>query len=134
MWVIGVTVGALYYSVLPKAPAETIPAETESSKNQEFRTDYLAVAIFDSGNVSGYFTTRVKGKQLAEFDRDRLRSMLTDALHRAIYSGDDLDPKAPLAANVKAIAAEVENTINTRAGQPLVGDLQLTDITFLTHH
>lgn len=133
MWVIGVTVGALYFAVIPDTSAETTPAISEAEQAQEFRTDYLAVAIFVDGNVTGYFTTRIKGRQLAEIDSARLKALMTDALYRAIYGGNDLDPKAPLAADVKALAASVQDKINKNAGKQLVDDLRLADVTFLTH-
>lgn len=133
VWAIIVTMVAMYLTVVLPGSAGTAAIEAESPGMENLKTDHLAVAIFDGGKVSGYFTARFLGKRSKETDKYRIETMLLDALHRAIYAGGIVDAKAPLSADFAVLAADVEKQVNERARRRLVDDIELDDVAFLAH-
>lgn len=123
----------MYIAVALPGPAETAAVEAEPAWTDELKTDHVAVAIFDEGKVSGYFTARFRGRRAKEIDKYRIEAMLVDALHRAIYAGGLVDAQAPLGADYKALAADVEKRVNEKAGKQAVEDVTLEDVAFMAH-
>ncbi len=127
------TLGAIYLAVALPGPAETAAVENDPAWTEELKTDHVAVAIFDEGKVSGYFTARFRGLRAKEIDKYRIESMLVDALHRAIYAGGLVDARAPMSADFMALAADVEKRVNEKAGSQVVENVSLDDVVFMAH-
>jgi hypothetical protein len=106
-------------------------AEEVHVKPEPFKTDHIAVAIFEEGAVVGYFTSRLSGELLDPALKDVIIPQLTHQLHRAVYGRNESNFRKLRPEEVESLAGEIVKGANEKAGKPVIGKLTLEEPDFL---
>jgi hypothetical protein len=128
--VIAATLGGLYAPAFLQKPDGSETGELHA-KPEPFKSDHIAVAIFEEGEVVGYFTSRLTCELTDPSFKASILPRLTHELYKAIHSSSDVNFRKASPEQLSAIAQKISKGVNERAGKPVIGKLLVEEPDFL---
>jgi hypothetical protein len=132
VWMGVTTMSAIYVSTKISAQASESPVPAQSEFVEDFKTEHIAVAIFLAGKVSGYFTVRVECKISVNVNKERLKWVLANDLHRAVYANNDIKYEQITGHDAIAITKTLEQFLDKRPDDLRVAEVRLSEAQFLS--
>lgn len=132
IWMGMTTMAAIYASTKISAGSSELPAPVESRFAEDFKTEHIAVAVFLSGKVRGYFTARVECKISSDVNKEKLNWVLANDLHRAVYARSDIKYDKISDGDISIIAKSLEQFLGQRADDLRVSEIRLSEAQFLS--
>jgi hypothetical protein len=128
--IMGATLAGLY---VPGLLLRTAEGENQEvlAKPELFKSDHIAVAIFENGKVVGYFTSRLSGEILDPTLKGSIIARLTHELHKAVYASPETNFRKPQPDAMTTLAEEITNGANARAAKTVIEKLTIEDPDFL---
>lgn len=136
LWVIGVTIGAIFYSFQSAGAKNTVEIPSPLLGGLDYiKTDVLSVPLIRDSAVQGYFITRL----VYTVDPEKMKLMsvppdalITDQVYQYIYSNPQLDFAHHETLDVNAFKTGIRDAINARIEHPLVQEVLVEQIDFLS--
>lgn len=136
LWLCGVTIGALFFSF--KAAGDK-PQAAEAAPFlgglDYVKTDVLSVPLFKDGQIHGYFLSRLvytvdpeKAKTLTL----PLDTLLTDHVYSYVFSSPEVDFTKTGTLDIDAFRSGLRESVNARIGEPLLHDVLIEQIDYLS--
>ena len=131
VWICSVTIAALYASQTRGlfGGEPDLPGAHTTAK--PFKTDDIAVAIFKSGKVAGYFTGRIMCDVIDPAYESKLAWLLTHELHKAIYQNPTISYGAPSKEDLTLLAKFMSDALNGQDNPPVIANLKIENVDFL---
>jgi hypothetical protein len=101
------------------------------AKPEAFKSDHIAVAIFENGKVAGYFTSRLNCELTDPSSKASILAKLTHELYKAVHSSADVNFRKPGSEQLSALADKITKDINESAGRPVIDKLTIDEPDFL---
>lgn len=105
--------------------------EPTHTKSEPFKSDHIAVAIFEDGKVSGYFTSRLTCELTDLSVKTSILPRLTHELYKAVHSSNGVDFRKVSPEQLSALADKIAQGVNTVAGKPVIERLAIEEPDFL---
>lgn len=135
-WIVAVAIGSVYYSfgVAQNRPVEAVAPGFLGGLDY-VKTDVISVPIVKTGQVTGYFLARLvytvetaQAKKLAI----PAGAVITDAVYSFLYANPQIDFQKRGAIDIDAIRDGIRKSVNDRIGIPLIHDVLVEQLDFLT--
>jgi hypothetical protein len=128
--IIAATLSGLHGPTLLQKSGGGESAEAHS-KPEAFKSDHIAVAIFEDGKVAGYFTSRLNCELTDPSFKASILQRLTHELYKAVHSSNEVNFREPRPEQLSALADKIAKGINDRAGKPVIENLSVEEPDFL---
>jgi hypothetical protein len=132
VWMGVTTMAAIYASAILTAGMSDLPASAASEAGEDFKTEHIAVAIFLSGKVKGYFTVRVECKISRQQDKEKLKWVLANDMHRAVYTNNDIKYEKVTSGDIEKVTTSLKQYLEKRESDVKVTDIRLSEAQFLS--
>jgi hypothetical protein len=132
VWMGVTTMAAIYASATLTAGMTDLPMRAPSDVGEDFKTEHIAVAIFLSGKVRGYFTVRVECKISRQQDKEKLKWVLANDLHRAVYTNNDIKYDKVTGGDIEKVTLSLKQHLDKRQSDLQVTDVRLSEAQFLS--
>jgi hypothetical protein len=132
LWIGVTTMAAIYASRNLSAAASKLPESAQSKVAEDFKTEHIAVAIFLSGKVRGYFTVRVGCKFFNISNKESLNWILSNDLHKAVYANNEIKYEKIAEGDLDKIAKTLTKYLEERESNLQVTDVKLSEAGFLS--
>jgi hypothetical protein len=132
VWMGLITMAAIYASATRTAGVSNLPAPAQSEVGENFKTEHIAVAIFLSGKVRGYFTVRVECKISHQQDKEKLKWVLANDLHKAVYTNNDIKYEKISDGDIDKVTKSLKQYLDKRESDLHVTEVRLSEVQFLS--
>jgi hypothetical protein len=128
--IMGATLAGLYAPGLLEFTGD-VESQEIHAKPELFKSDHIAVAIFENGEVAGYFTSRLNCELTEPSFKASILARLTHELYKAVHSSTGVNFRKPGPEQLSALADKITKGINERAGKPIIEKLTIEEPDFL---
>ncbi len=136
VWIVAVTIGTIFFSFSASGEKhEAGDASPFLGKLEYMKTDMLSVPVVRSGEVKGYFLSRL----VYAIEPDKLKklslpadTLLVDQLYTYLFSNQQIDFSDPKGLDLDAMRNGLRDSINKRVGDTLVQEVLVEQIDYLT--
>lgn len=126
------TMAAIYASATLSAGNSNLPEPAQSNAAEDFKTEHIAVAIFLSGKVRGYFTTRVECQVSKGANKEKLKWILANDLHRSVYANNQIKYETISENDIHVVTKALEDFLMQRKNDFQITELKLAEAQFLS--
>ena len=135
-WIVAVTIGSVYYSfgIAQNRPVEATPPGFLGGLDY-VKTDVISVPILKSGQVNGYFLARMVYTIETEQAKKLVipaQSVITDEVYSYLYANPQIDFQKRGSIDLDVIRNGIRKSVNDRIGAPLIHDVLVEQLDFLT--
>jgi hypothetical protein len=136
LWVCGVTLGAVYFSVQMAKPP--VPGAEEAAKKAGFelvKGESITVPVIADGAVSGYFLGRISfmmDKEKIKGVKLPVTELMTDELFTLLVGNKMVDIGNVSAFDVNAFRARIKEDMNSRMGAGMVEEVLVEQLDYLS--
>jgi hypothetical protein len=128
--IIAATLGGLYAPTLLRK-SDSIETGEAHAKPEPFKSDHIAVAIFEDGKVAGYFTSRLNYELTDPSYKTSIVPRLTHELYKAVHSSTGVNFRKTGPEQLSVIADKIIKGVNIGAGKPIIEKLTIEEPDFL---
>jgi hypothetical protein len=128
--IIAATLGGLYAPTVLQKSGGGESGEAHA-KPEPFKSDHIAVAIFEDGKVIGYFTSRLTCELTDPSFKASILPRLTHELYKTIHSSAGINFRKASAEQLSSIAEKITKGVNDRASKPIIEKLVIEEPDFL---
>lgn len=135
-WIVAVAIGSVYYSfgVAQNRPVEAVTPGFLGGLDY-VKTDVISVPILKTGQVTGYFLARLVYTIETEQAKKLVlpaQAVITDEVYSYLYANPQIDFQKRGAIDIDAIRNGIRKSVNDRIGAPLIHDVLVEQLDFLT--
>lgn len=140
LWISIATTGALVFSFQWGQASYGITKKAEDNfsafDGMDFvRTGIISVPVFKKGHIDGYFLARLvftaDGSRLAELKLPP-EALLADQVYSYLYANPEIDFARRDNFDADSFRASIRNGINKRLGEPLLQEVLIEQIDYLS--
>lgn len=136
LWICGVTIGALFFSFQAAGQRPPPAAAAPLLGGLDYvKTEVLSVPLFKEGQIHGYFLSRLvytidpeKAKRLTL----PIDTLLTDHVYSYVYTSPEVDFTKTGSLDIDAFRSGLRESVNARIGEPLIHDVLIEQIDYLS--
>jgi hypothetical protein len=131
VWMGVTTMAAIYASATLSSGTSNLPEPAQSRASEDFKTEHIAVAVFLSGKVRGYFTARIECRVFDIADKEKLKWILSNDLHRAVYANNQIKYEHVSEKDIQTVTTALEDILRQRKDDFQITELKLAETQFL---
>jgi hypothetical protein len=131
VWMGVTTMAAIYASTRLSPGTANLLEPAQSKAAEDFKTEHIAVAVFLSGKVRGYFTARIECKIFDVADKEKLKWILANDLHRAVYANNQIKYEHVSEKDIQTVTKALEELLQHRKNDFQIIELKLAETQFL---
>lgn len=136
VWMCLVLTASAYGTITWMTARQHTASSPEGPKTTEFvRPRSISVPVVSAGAVQGYIiaqvTFQVNSAHLKAFGQ-KPDPILIDEVFRMLYAAEDFDFKKMQKQDLSVMANTIKENLNTRFGRPLVQEVLMQELTYLT--
>ena len=138
VWICAVTVGAVFFSFQAagsRSGAATEPTPALLGGLDYVKTDVLSIPLVREGAIRGYFLARlvytVRPEEVKKLSVPA-ETLLVDQVYTYLFSSPHIDFATPKGIDLDAFRNDIREKVNARIGQPLIYDVMVEQVDFLS--